>query len=104
LEPIGDERDDLRIGALASVIYNMNLDTRKTGVIKSYRYVTGWGNDKVHMLALEPNAEDAKAANQGSGYGPGSGSGSDCTLNNPIVWENFKAGLKKVYGARKANG
>lgn len=99
LEPVGDERADLRIGALASVIYNMNLDTRKTGVIQPYRYISGWSNDKVHMLAFRPEPEDLVSdvmASSSAGQ-----SSADRTLNNPTVWENFKAGLRKVYGGKK---
>lgn len=84
------------------MIYNMNMDTRQTGIIKPYRYITGWGSDKVHMLAPEPSAEDVKAVGQNSNQTLGSD--SDRTLNNPTVWENFKAGLQKVYGTRKASG
>lgn len=99
MEPIGEERDDLRIGALASVIYNMNLDTRKLGgPIKAHRYITGWADDRVHMMMLVPDQTQIE------GNLSGHQSGSDHTLNNPSVWQNFKAGLKKVYGTgRKSN-
>lgn len=84
LEPIGEERADLRMGALASVILNMNLDTKSLGgALQPLSYISGWGRDRVYVLALKPEEI-------------GEISHSD-TLNNPINWQNFKTGLIKVY-------
>lgn len=96
-EPIGEERADLRTGALATVIYNMNLDTKSIGgVITPHRYVSAWGKDHEHVLALKPRETrkpDAPIDNA-----------TDTTVNNPVVWENFIAGLVKSSGGIKRNG
>lgn len=91
-EPIGEERDDLRIGALMTVMYNMNIDTRETGPLKSHRYISGWGEDRVHALVLRPQMDKTDSDGNGSG---------DQSLNNPTNFANFKTGLVKVYGTGK---
>jgi hypothetical protein len=82
IEPIGEERADLRVGALASVFLNMNIDTKATGgVLQPERYVSGWGPDRVYMLAIKPPGMDQESTKE------------DQSLNNPIVWDNFTASL-----------
>lgn len=83
-EPIGEERDDLRIGALASVFLNMNIDTKETGgILKPQSYISGWGEDRVYVLGVKsPEMEEAEARAK-----------VDNSLNNPIVFDNFIANL-----------
>lgn len=89
LEPIGDERDDLRIGALASVIWNTNLDTKKMGgLLKPVRYAAGWTEDRTFVFGVLPNK-------------PITDDTRDNTLNDPVNFANFKTGLIKVYGTDK---
>lgn len=90
-EPIGEEREDLRTGALMTAMYNMNIDTKDKGPLKSHRYISGWGEDRVHALVLRPEAGE-----KGSGNVTG-----DQSLNNPTNFANFKTGLIKVYGTGK---
>lgn len=73
----------MRIGALASLIYNVNIDTRKSGVIKPNRYIMGATEDsRTYVFSLKPKEKKLE----------------DETLNNPVKWNNFKAGLKKAAG------
>lgn len=83
-EPIGEERDDLRIGALGTIFWNANLDTKKSGVIKADRYGLGWGTDKIHRFGVVPGADREKDRET-----------EDRSLNNPAVWNSFKESFKK---------
>lgn len=90
-EPIGEERDDLRIGALSSTILNMNIDTRKIGgSIKPQDYSVGWNESRNQIFGLVP------VSMQGNNII--SNEGKD--INDPEVWKATKAsllsGLKKV--------
>jgi hypothetical protein len=82
LHPIGEERDDLRIGALGSIIWNCNIDTRNGKDIKADKYIVGWGRDRNHVLRFHPERKD-----QVNGS-------NDQSLNNPAVWADFKANMK----------
>ena len=89
LEPFGEVREDLRIGALASVILNTTIDTEKIGgMLHPYSYVSGWSEERVYSLGMVPREVEKVVEDD-----------SDKTLNNPIVWNNFVTRLQK--GLRK---
>lgn len=74
------------MGALASVLWNVNVRTDEIGgLIEPLGYVSGFGKDRVCIVAFKPLEEK------------GEGTNVDQTVNNPIVWENFKTNLIKVY-------
>lgn len=89
-EPIGEERADLRMEALASVIWNVNVSSKEIGgVIEPQRYVSGFNRDRVCVLMLKPKEEDTADK---------LGTSEDRTVNNPVVWRNFTTNLLKAYG------
>lgn len=98
-EPHGEERDDLRIGALASVLWNCNIDTKENGVIEPRDYISGWNSERVGLFMLKPKELRETEAQGASGNGNGGG-GGQLDLNDPIGWENFATGLIKVVGGR----
>jgi hypothetical protein len=53
LEPIGEEREDLRIGALATVIRNSNV-IKSEHLTTPYRYIVGTNDQKQTLLYLKP--------------------------------------------------
>lgn len=93
LHPIGEERDDLRIGALGSIIWNCNIDTRNGKDIKADRYIVGWGRDRKHVMQFRPHDNSLENDSDGSE--------TDGSLNNPAVWAELKANIK---AAAKGNG
>jgi len=85
VEPIGEERDDLRIGALASVLLNLNIDTKAVGgSLQPQSYISGWGKDLVYVLTIKPPELDEIVT-----------SPSSSPLSDPIAWENFTSELVK---------
>jgi hypothetical protein len=95
-EPQGEERDDLRIGALASVIWNCNLDTSKIGgMIEPHSYLSGWNNDRVGIMAFQSQQEKERVKEESTGLG--------LNLNDPVDWENFTTGLIKAVGGKLAS-
>lgn len=102
-EPQGEERDDLRIGALASVIWNCNLDTKEMGgPLVPDSYIAGWKDeDRIAVLALRPKQADREDGEKQPTTKKASGSGSgSLDLNDPVDWENFTTGLIKSVGGR----
>lgn len=94
-EPIGEERADLRAGALASVLWNVNLDTKKLGgSVKPLGYVSGVGDGRMCVIALKPDDYQESEGSAGGAY-------ADQTLNDPIVWENHVAQMIKYHGGIK---
>lgn len=95
-EPIGEERADLRMGALASVLWNVNVSTKEIGgLIEPFGYVSGFGKDRVCVLTLKPKEdEDTDVTSK-------IGTDEDRTLNNPTVWANFKTQMIKYHGGIK---
>lgn len=78
LEPIGEERADLRMGALASVLLNINIDTKKIGgLIQPRRYITGWGDDRVYVMVLKQEDEKESVEEKKP------------DINDPSVWNSF---------------
>lgn len=97
-EPHGEERDDLRIGALATVVLNTaDIDHKAIGgMIKPKGYIAGWSRDlKYTMTSIPPEleAEIEKGASGGGNSGSASGK---INLNDPVGWENFTTGLQKL--------
>lgn len=91
-EPIGEERADLRTGALATVIWNTSLDTKKMGgQINPTRYVVGWGRDRNHIMTLKPK-EKIQTDTENL---------PDQTLNNKSKWSDFKANMKAYARTKK---
>lgn len=91
IEPIGEERDDLRIGALASVILSMNIDTQALGgLLEPLRYESVTYQDRTYRMALK-EPEDVRQDQQGQ-----QDQAEDRTVNNPVVWENFTTRLCKA--------
>lgn len=96
-EPHGEERDDLRIGALASVIWNCNIDTKAIGgPLQPLSYLSGWNGDRVSFLALKPKKLEQDQVGSSAGNAGNIGSGK-LNLNDPIGWENFTTGLRKFH-------
>lgn len=93
-EPVGEERDDLRIGALASVMWNCNIDTRE-GTVVPQSYVAGFNKERNGIFAF--CSEKGREKERGEG---GSQTGT-LDLNDPIGWENFTTGLVKAVGRKK---
>lgn len=97
-EPHGEERDDLRIGALASVIWNCNIDTKAIGgPLQPLSYLSGWNSDRVSFLALKPKELEQAQAQSGSIVSIGNGGSGKLNLDDPIGWENFTTGLRKFH-------
>lgn len=69
---------------MGSIIWNCNIDTRNGKDVKADRYVVGWGRDRKHMLRFYPERLDQDKIS----------SSEDQSLNNPNVWNEFKANIK----------
>ena len=52
-EPHGEERQDLRIGALGSILLNTTLDTRDEGPLLPDSYIAGWDNERTFYLTVK---------------------------------------------------
>lgn len=85
----------MRAGALASVMLNMNIDTKKIGgLLEPKDYISGWGEDRTYIMALKPPKVEKETDSS-------SDSSIDRTVNNPVVWENFTTNLVKMMGYKK---
>lgn len=95
-DPIGEERADLRIGALATVLLNTSdIDHDKIGgLIKPRGYIAGWSKDLEYTLTPMPKELKEELAKK-------SESESVLNLSDPIGWENFATKLIKYVGVEK---
>lgn len=59
IEPWGEDRNDLRAGALVAALFNCNIDSRKTRPFHPYNYVMGRQNERSgFVLAYKPDESE----------------------------------------------
>lgn len=89
----GEERNDLRMGAIASLLVNLNVDTRKIGGnTRPNRYISTWDDKRdyhlVYQYDIKSNSDD----------------NNKLKTSNRLTkesWENIKTGFAKAFGRVK---
>lgn len=104
-EPHGEERQDLRIGALGSILLNTTLDTRDEGPLLPDSYIAGWDNERTFYLTVKSPQllEEERLARERGEVREQQSGGRKLDLNDPVGWENFAVGLRKMAHSLKDN-